>query len=135
MITMNSQETAPVDERGPSVQGPATAMRGPGKAIASLVLAILAPLGLVITHPLAAFALLLTFPYNGPSKLPWVAPLVLWSLPMILGSISTGLAIAVIRDAKQQGFAKGMSTASLCVSGVVFVIGLLLSTSLILMMH
>ncbi|MDQ0145346.1 hypothetical protein J2T23_001236 [Pseudarthrobacter niigatensis] len=54
---------------------------------------------------------------------------------MILGSISTGLAIAVIRDAKQQGFAKGMSTASLCVSGVVFVIGLLLSTSLILMMH
>ena len=103
MITMNSQETAPVDERGPSVQGPATAMRGPGKAIASLVLAILAPLGLVITHPLAAFTLLLTFPYNGPSKLPWVAPLVLWSLPMILGSISTGLAIAVIRDAKLIG--------------------------------
>ncbi|MFF2345792.1 hypothetical protein [Pseudarthrobacter sp. NPDC058119] len=54
---------------------------------------------------------------------------------MILGTISTGLAIAVIRDTNQQGFAKGMSTASLCVSAVVFVIGLLLSVSLMLMMH
>ncbi|GGH96883.1 hypothetical protein ACFFGR_00320 [Arthrobacter liuii] len=135
MITMDSRETVPVDAKGPFLQGPAAATPGPGKAIASLVLALLAPLSLVITQSLAAFALLLTFPYNGPSKLPWVAPLVLWSLPMILGSISTGLAITVIRDAKQQGFAKGMATASLCVSGVVFVIGLLLSIGLMLMMH
>lgn len=135
MVTLNSQEIAPVDEERTSIKAPPPTPPSRGKAIASLVLAILSPLSLVVTRSPAAFALLLTFPYNGPSQLPWVAPLVLWSLPMVFGCISTGLAIAVIRSPRQQGFAKGMATASLCVSGVVFIIGLIVSVSLIRVMH
>ncbi|MFF1881621.1 hypothetical protein ACFVVC_09170 [Pseudarthrobacter sp. NPDC058196] len=135
MIILNSQETAPVAGQHTSVQAPPQNPPGHGKAIASLVLAILAPLSLAVTRSLAAVALLLTFPYNGPSKFPWVAPLVLWSLPMVFGAISTGLAISVIRSPTQQGFSKGMSTASLCVSGVVFVIGIIVSVSLMNVMY
>lgn len=132
---MDSQETVPVDERRPVLQSPAPNTQGSGKAVASLILTLLAPLSLFVTRFFAAFALLLTFPYNGPSKLPWVAPLVLWSLPLVLGAISTGLAISVVRSPHQQGFAKGMATASLCVSGAVFAIGLILSVGFMQMMR
>jgi hypothetical protein len=94
------------------------------------VLAIIAPLSIVVTAPLAAWAALLTYPDEGPSQRFWVAPLVLWSLPMLFGLLSVTLAIAAIRGSP--GFEDGSGSrtsavSALWISGVIFTIGLILT--------
>ncbi|MGO4189718.1 hypothetical protein [Pseudarthrobacter sp. TAF60_1] len=106
-----------------------------GKAVASLVLAIFSPLTLVITAPFARFAMLLTFPYDGPSRYPWAAPLALWSLPLIFGLISIALALAALRKSERRSETRGLAVASLWICGVIFVIGLILTLRFVYLMH
>ncbi|WP_411374568.1 hypothetical protein ACLH0K_16235 [Arthrobacter sp. MPF02] len=104
-------------------------------AIASLVLAIAAPASLIITAPFASFAMLLTFPYDGPSRNPWLAPLAFWSLPMVFGTISAVLGIYSLRKTKRSGESRGLSLASLCITGVLFVPGLIFTLRFVYMMR
>ncbi len=117
--------------------GPGTALDRPSsrhQAVASLVLAIVAPVSLLFTAPFANYALLLTFPYDGPSKYPWAAPLALWSLPLIFGSVSVSLALFAIRRSGRGSEGYGLVMASLWISGVIFVIGLIFTLRFVSMM-
>lgn len=101
-----------------------------GKGTTSLVLAIIAPVTLVLTAPLAMTAALLTYPDEGPSERFWVAPLVLWSIPMLLGLLSVTLAVAAIRASPGVPDWSGSRTsavAALWVTGILFTIGLILT--------
>jgi hypothetical protein len=103
--------------------------------VASLVLAIVAPVSLLLTASFASFAMLLTFPYDGPSRNPWLAPLVFWSLPMIFGTISVALGAHSLRKSRRHGEDLGLAIASLCISGVIFVIGLIFTLRFVDMMR
>lgn len=81
-------------------------------------------MSLLITAPLARFALLLTFPYDGPSRYPWAAPLAFWGAPLVFGLISIALAGAALRNSDRRSEGRGLAVASLWISGVVLVIGL-----------
>jgi hypothetical protein len=109
--------------------------RSSGKAVASLVLAIVSPVSLLMTAPLARFAMLLTFPYDGPSRYPWAAPLALWGLPLVFGLISVALALATLRNSDQRSEGRGLAVASLWISGVIFVIGLIFSLRFMYLMQ
>lgn len=106
-----------------------------GRAVASLVLAIVAPASLLVTGPFASFAMLLTFPYNGPSENPWLAPAALWSLPMVFGLISVFLALSALRKPGLYSEGRGLAVASLWISGVVFVVGLIFTVRFIYLMQ
>ena len=106
-----------------------------GKAVASLVLAIVAPASLLLTVPFASLAMLLTYPYNGPSQYPWLAPMVFWSLPMIFGVISTVLGAYALRKSGRHSEGSGLAVASLCISGAVFVVGLVSTLRFVYMMQ
>lgn len=106
-----------------------------GTAIASLVLAIVAPVSLLFTASFASFAMLLTFPYDGPSRHPWLAPLVFWSLPLIFGTISVALGAHSLKKSRRHVEDSGLAIASLCISGVVFVIGVIVTLRFVYMMR
>jgi hypothetical protein len=75
-------------------------------------------------------AALLTYPDEGPSERFWVAPLVLWSLPMLLGLLSVTLAVAAIRgspDALGGSGSRTSAVAALWITGILFSIGLILT--------
>ncbi|TLM83274.1 hypothetical protein FDW83_09880 [Pseudarthrobacter sp. NamE2] len=136
-----SSEPLPVEAAGepaPAASGALAEPPGNGHtaaAIASLVLAIVAPVSLLFTAPFASFAMLLAFPYDGPSRNPWLAPLAFWSLPMVFGTISAGLGIYSLRKSKRSGESKGLSLASLCITAVFFVLGLSFTLRFVYMMR
>ena len=106
-----------------------------GKAVASLVLAIVAPASLLLTAPFASFAMLLTFPYDGPSKNPLLAPLVFWSLPLIFGITSASLGGSALRKSGLRGQGSGLALAAMCINSVIFIVGLLMTLRFVYMMR
>jgi hypothetical protein len=105
------------------------------KAVASLVLAIVAPASLILTAPFASFAMLLTFPYSGPSKNPWLAPLVFWILPLIFGITSASLGGSALRKSGLRGQGSGLALAAMCINSVIFIVGLLMTLRFVYMMR
>jgi hypothetical protein len=105
------------------------------KAVAGLVLAIVAPVSLLLTAPFASFAMLLTFPYSGPSQNPWLAPLVFWSLPLIFGITSTSLGGYALRKSGLRAPGSGLALAALGVNGVIFIVGLIMTLRFVYMMR
>jgi hypothetical protein len=110
-------------------QGPPPGLAA--RAVASLVLAIVAPFSLALCAPFASFAMLLTFPYEGPSA----APLVFWSMPFIFGLISTALALTALRKWGTSFERSGLAVAALWISGVIFVIGLIFTLRFMYLMQ
>ncbi len=88
-------------------------------ATASVVLAVLAVLSMIVTAPLAMFAMLGTYPSDGPSPTPWVAPLVFFSLPLLFALPSLGLAIFVMRNSPDPSPDRSSVAFALCVAGLV----------------
>jgi hypothetical protein len=106
-----------------------------GKAVACLVLAIVAPASLLLTAPFARFAMLLTFPYSGPSQNPWLAPLVFWSLPLIFGITSASLGGYALRKSGLRAKGAGLALAALCINSVIFIVGLTMTLRFVYMMR
>lgn len=135
------RKALPADGTGEKVSPPLATQPDPpgsnrtGKAVASLVLAIVAPSSLLLTVPFANFALLLTYPYNGPSRFPWLAPMVFWSLPLLFGVISTVLGACTLRKPGRHSEGSGLAVASLCISGVMFFVGLISTLRFVSMMR
>ncbi|MGC0236189.1 hypothetical protein [Arthrobacter sp. SD76] len=105
------------------------------KAVAGLVLAVVAPASLLLTAPFARFAMLLTFPYSGPSQNPWLASLVFWSLPLIFGTISASLGGYALRKSGLRTKGSGLALAALCINGVIFIVGLIMTLRFVSMMR
>lgn len=111
---------------------PPEASLGPGtrerrterKATHSLTMAVLAVISMIITAPLAMFAMLGTYPSDGPSPTPWVTPLVFFSLPLLFALPSLALAISVIRNSPDTSPARSSAAFALCLSGLVFALAL-----------
>ncbi|OAE03219.1 hypothetical protein [Arthrobacter sp. OY3WO11] len=94
------------------------------KATASLVLAILALASMVITAPLAMFAMLATYPSDGPSEMPWVTPLVFFSLPLLFAVPSLALAVPVVNRPPESSPDRPSAAAALCIAGLVVALAL-----------
>jgi hypothetical protein len=85
---------------------------------------VLALASMVVTTPLAAFAMLATYPSSGPSPMPWVTPLVFFSLPLLLAVPSLVLAISVIRNSPDMSPGRSSAAFGLCTAGLVVVLAL-----------
>jgi hypothetical protein len=95
------------------------------KAIHSVILAILSPLSMFITAPLAAYAMLGTYPsMGGPSPMPWVTPLVFFGLPLLLAVPSLVLAITVIMNSSDTSPNRPPAAITLCIGGLVVALAL-----------
>ncbi|MDQ0674553.1 hypothetical protein QFZ36_002114 [Pseudarthrobacter siccitolerans] len=120
----------PVDGTKPPDGPPEAGTREQGtegyerKATHSVTMAVLAILSMIVTAPLAAFAMLGTYPSSGPSPLPWVAPLVFFSLPLLFALPSLALAISVIKNSPDTSPARSSAAFALCISGLVFALAL-----------
>lgn len=79
--------------------------------------------------------MLLTFPYDGPSKYPWLAPLAFWSLPLLFGLVSVALALAALRKPRRYCPGWGLALASLSISGIIFVTGLIFTLRFMYLMQ
>ncbi|WP_041652349.1 hypothetical protein [Pseudarthrobacter phenanthrenivorans] len=132
---MDSQQ--PNEPRGPAmpplgvVPVESTAPQDPKtvrKATASLILAGLALASMTITAPLALFAMLATYPSNGPSEAPWVAPLVFFSLPLLFSLPSLALSIPIMYCQPRATPGRRMAAVALCTAGLV--VGLALGPGL-----
>ena len=94
------------------------------KGTNSLVLAILAPASLFLTGPLSLFAMLMTYPSQGPSPRPWIAPLVLFSLPVLFASLALRPALQALRESPRGTGNWAEGAVSLCLCGLVFALAL-----------
>ncbi|CAH0260472.1 hypothetical protein SRABI83_03366 [Arthrobacter sp. Bi83] len=86
---------APMYRDGP--QPPRDDQQGSGEGSASLVFSVLAIPSMVLTAVPTVFAVLFTRPDTGTSGLDWVAPAVLFSLPVLFGLLGTVLGILAVR--------------------------------------
>jgi len=94
------------------------------KATASLILAGLALASMKITAPLAMFAMLATYPTNGPSEAPWVAPLVFFSLPLLFSLPSLALSIPITYGQPRSSPGWRRAAVALCIGGLVVALAL-----------
>jgi hypothetical protein len=124
-------ETTPPQEPRPAPLGdfreaPGQQQEGApaNKGPTSLVLAILAPLSMFLTGPFAGLAMLLTHGDNGYSRTPWVAPLVLFSLPLLFGTLALRLALPALKGSPRNSGNWSAAAVSLCICGLVFVLAL-----------
>ena len=128
MGTSSPDANRPVDGTTPpeAPLGPGARERGTErKATHSLTMGVLAVFSMVITAPLAMFAMLGTYPSDGrPSPTPWVTPLVFFSLPLLFALPSLALAISVIRNSPDTSPARSSAAFALCISGLVFALAL-----------
>lgn len=108
---------------GPGNGGPG--QEGPGnKGTNSLVLAILAPASMFLTGPLSMFAMLMTYPDEGPSPRPWVTPMVLFSLPLLFAALALRLALPALKGSPRGSGNWSAAAVSLCICGLVFALAL-----------
>lgn len=116
---------APLESAPPAGTSPPPDKTGASsKATNSLVLAILAPVSMFLTGPASMFAMLLTYPSQGPSPRPWVAPLVLFSLPLLFASLGLRQALPALKQLPRGSGSWSAAAAALCISGLVFVLAL-----------
>ena len=122
-----SPENALADGTGapPVHGGPGQPPGMPGhKATNSLVLAILAPVSMLLTGPFAGLAMLLTYSDNGYSRTPWVAPFVLFSLPLLFAFLGLRLALPALKQLPRGSGSRSAAAVALCICGVVFALAL-----------
>lgn len=122
-----SPDNARADGTGPPPfqEGPGRPPGAPGpKGTKSLVLAILAPVSMFLTGPLAGLAMLLTYSDNGYSRAPWVAPFVLFSLPLLFASLGLRLALPALKQLPRGSGSRSAAAVALCICGVVFALAL-----------
>jgi hypothetical protein len=79
---------------------------------------------MIVTAPLAMFAMLATYPSNGSSEMPWVTPLVFFSLPLLFALPSLALAIPVINHPSQSSPGRPAAAVALCIAGLVIALAL-----------
>ncbi|WP_146072348.1 hypothetical protein [Arthrobacter sp. Y81] len=91
---------------------------GNGAGITSLVFSLIAPASMIVTAPISLLTALFTRPAEGPGSLTWVAPLVLWSLPMIFGLLAVSLGVAAVRGSPPGSNSWTAAAASLWISGL-----------------
>ena len=122
-----SPENAPADGTGPPPVhgGPGQPPGAPGhKATNSLVLAILAPVSMLLTGPFAGLAMLLTYSDNGYSRTPWAAPFVLFSLPLLFAFLGLRLSLPALKQLPRGSGSRSAAAVALCICGVVFALAL-----------
>ncbi|HKU01603.1 MAG TPA: hypothetical protein VJQ80_02215 [Arthrobacter sp.] len=115
---------APADAATPVASGEPGNTRAGSKATNSLVLAVLAPASMFLTGPLAGLAMLMTHSDNGYSPTPWVAPFVLFSLPLLLASIGSRLALQALKQLPRESGSWSAAAVALCICGLVFALAL-----------
>lgn len=124
------EEALPKDATAPAEASPVGESRNARRihyerqASAGVLLGVLAIFSMIITAPLAMFAMLGTYPSDGPSPTPWVTPLVFFSLPLLFAFPSLALAISVIRNSPETSPARSSAAFALCISGLVFALAL-----------
>ncbi|MEQ7737398.1 hypothetical protein, partial [Escherichia coli] len=74
---------------------------------------------MLLTGPLAAFAMLATYPSQGASKVPWVTPLVFFSLPVLFAVWALVLAFPQMGRLPRSSPAWRSAAAALCIAGLV----------------
>jgi hypothetical protein len=77
-----------------------------------------------LTGPLAGLAMLLTYSDNGYSRAPWVAPFVLFSLPLLFASLGFRLALPALKQLPRGSGSRSAAAVALCICGVVFAVAL-----------
>jgi lysylphosphatidylglycerol synthetase-like protein (DUF2156 family) len=77
-----------------------------------------------LTGPFAMFAMLMTYPDEGPSPRPWVTPLVFFSLPLLFASLALRLALPVLKSAPQPSKERSTAAVALCIAGLMFALAL-----------
>jgi hypothetical protein len=73
---------------------------------------------MIVTGPISLLTALFTRPDEGTGSLMWVAPLVLWSLPMIFGLLAVSLGVAAVRGSPPGSKSWTAAAASLWISGL-----------------
>jgi hypothetical protein len=99
---------------------------GSGEGTASLAFSLIAPASMYLTGPLSLLAALFTRPSQGPGRLDWFAPLVLWSYPVLFGLLAVALGLVSLRV-----FARGSNgwksgVTALCICAAEAAVGLVL---------
>lgn len=94
------------------------------RASSALGLAILAPASMLLTGPLAAFAMLATYPSQGSSKVPWVTPVVFFSLPVLFAACALALAFPLMDKLPRSSPGWRSAAAALCIAGLVAAVAL-----------
>jgi hypothetical protein len=97
---------------------------GDGAGITSLVFSLIAPASMIATAPISLFAALFTRPDEGTGSLTWVAPTILWSLPVLFGLLAVSLGIAAVRGSAPRSNSWTAAAASLWISGLQVAAGL-----------
>lgn len=110
---------------------PAPAARkahGSAEGTASLTLSVLAAASMYWTAPLSLIAALFTRPDEGPGDRDWVAPLVLWSCPVLFGLVAITLGVVALRvcPPRSRGSRRGMAGLSLAGAEAAVGLGLVL---------
>jgi len=101
------------DDRPP----PRDNQQGSGEGSASLVFAIMAIPSMVLTAVPTMFAVLFTRPDSGTGGLDWVAPAVLFSLPVLFGLLSVLFGTLAVRRNQRDTKAWRAGVAGLWVTG------------------
>lgn len=70
------------------------------------------------------FAMLMTYSDNGHSDRPWVAPFVMFSLPVLFASLALRLAIPALKQSPQGSGDRSAAAVALCLGGLVFALAL-----------
>jgi hypothetical protein len=116
-----SPPAQPSDHQPPPGQPPLAQPRrrsGDGGGITSLVFSLIAPASMIVTAPVSLLTALFTRPAEGPGSLTGVAPLVLWSLPMLFGLLAVSLGVAAVRGSPPGSNSWTAAAASLWISGL-----------------
>jgi len=111
---------------GPSLQAPVPSTSGTYRgAIGSLVLAFLAPVSIGITGPIGMFTMLLTAGPSGHTALTWLAPVIFWSLPLLVGISSVSLGRSTLGKCRPRSSSWVVAVISLSLMTIFFVVSLL----------
>ena len=118
---VGSQPDQPPPAQSPAGRPPPPQPRrrsGDGAGVTSLVFSLIAPASMIVTAPISLIAALFTRPDEGPGSLTWVAPMVLWSLPMLFGLLAVSLGVSAVRGSAPGSNSWTTAVASLWLSGL-----------------
>ena len=113
----------PPASTSPPEQAPAPKAGITRSATSSLMLAVIAPASIYLTSPFALIGLIGAADEGEHTLLSWLAPLIFWSLPILIGVISISLALSTIRKLGRESESGRLAVKTLWISSVVFIIG------------